>query len=154
LQSVAQLYDQYGRDGGDALLSGLLSTIILRLNDSSSIAFARSRVGTYWEAQDIPEYNADGEVSGTSTEDVEKHAMAKGEFGDFAPGWGIIVRNDGWVDAQIDLYEDVAEYITDIDEIEGREVDAVDERCPHCGEVVSGSECVNSDCPHQAQVVN
>jgi len=155
LQSVAQLYDRYGRDGGDALLSGLLSTIILRLNDSSSIAFARSRVGTYWEEQDIPEYNADGEISGTLTEDVEKHSMAKGEFGDFAPGWGIIVRNDGWVDAQIDLYEDAAEYITDTGSTaEGEEVDSADEWCPHCGDVVTGSECVNEDCQNRETVVN
>jgi len=155
LQSVAQLYDQYGQDGGNALLSGLLSTIILRLNDSSSIAVARSRVGTYWEAQDIPEYNADGEISGTSTEDVEKHAMAKGEFGDFAPGWGIIVRNDGWVDAQIDLYDDVAEYITETGSTgEDGDVESVDERCPHCGDVVTDSVCDNADCPRRELVVN
>ncbi|SFT09872.1 type IV secretion system DNA-binding domain-containing protein [Halostagnicola kamekurae] len=154
LQSVAQLYDQYGQDGGNALLSGLLSTIILRLNDSSSIAFARSRVGTYWEEQDTPEYNADGEISGTSIEYVEKHAMAKGEFGDFAPGWGIIVRNDGWVDAQIDLYDDVAEYITDTGPTTaGEEVDSIGERCPYCGEIVTGTECTNSDCTSREMVV-
>jgi len=112
LQSVAQLYDRYGHDGGDGLLSGLLSTIILRLNDPSSVDFARSRIGTYWDERETPEYDGGGEISGTSVEDVEKHAMAKGEFGNFAPGRAVIVRNDGWIDGQIEQYEDVVEYIT------------------------------------------
>jgi hypothetical protein len=46
LQSVAQMYSNYGRDRGKALLSGLVSKILLRANDSETVEFIRESIGT------------------------------------------------------------------------------------------------------------
>lgn len=107
LQSVAQLYDTYSKERGKALLSGMTTAVILRVADSDSVEFARSRIGTHFEEFTHRERPDVGLFGSEETKIEEQHDFAKGEFGQFEPGEAVICRQSkGWVHAYIPMLED------------------------------------------------
>ncbi|MFH5845971.1 TraM recognition domain-containing protein, partial [Haladaptatus sp. CMAA 1909] len=97
LQSVSQLYDNYGRDRGNAILSGLVTSIILRLQDAESIEYARTVIGSEFNEYTKHESrDEEGAVMETETTTEEEHSFAKGEFTEFEPGHGVVVRRNSW----------------------------------------------------------
>lgn len=111
LQSVSQLYEGYGKERGRAILSGLVTSIILRLGDGESVSYARDVIGTqfaqYTAHVDRERDMLSGEQVETNREvrQSEEHTFAQGDFMNFAPGEGVIVRPDGWVYGQIERPE-------------------------------------------------
>lgn len=109
LQSVAQLQDTYGRDAATAILSGLVTSIVLRCGDDESVEYARSIIGT--EFQEYTRHVDRSESLGTmietgrETKQEEEHPFAKGDFVEFEPGEGVVVRPDGWVYGRLRLLE-------------------------------------------------
>lgn len=128
LQSVSQLYDVYGREKGTAVVSGLRSQILLRTDDTESKDFVREAIGTEWQEREQLDYDDDGEVKGTESERVEKHAFARGELSNFAPGEAVVVKPRGWLHAQIKMLGDVRE---DFDHGLDRGVDGTDQDLGH-----------------------
>ena len=107
LQSVAQLYDTYSKERGKALLSGMTTAVILRVADSDSVEFARSRIGTHFEEFTHRERPDVGFFGSEETKLEEQHDFAKGEFAQFEPGEAVICRqSEGWVHAYIPMLED------------------------------------------------
>lgn len=111
LQSVAQLQDQYGRDAATSILSGLVTTLVLRCGDDESIEYARSIIGTefreYTKHVDRKQSALTGATftAGRETKFEEEHHFAKGAFVDFDPGEGVVVRSDGWVHGRLRMLE-------------------------------------------------
>lgn len=100
LQSVSQLYDNYGKERGTSILSGLITSVILRLSDPESIGYARSVIGTEFEeyTQHVEKRmfgNHQVEL-GRESKEEEEHPFAKGDFTTFDPGVGVVVRPGGW----------------------------------------------------------
>ena len=102
LQSVSQMYANYGRDRGKALLSGLVTKILLRANDSDTVEFIRESIGT-----EFVEYTKHVETSyseikerevevGRETKEEEEHRFSKGEIRKWSAGVGAIVLPDRW----------------------------------------------------------
>lgn len=102
LQSVAQMYSNYGRDRGKALLSGLVSKILLRANDSETVEFIRESIGTEFVeyTQHVEKRDSivgDGQTTvNRETKEEEEHAFAKGDIRKWNPGVGVIVLPDRW----------------------------------------------------------
>jgi Cdc6-like AAA superfamily ATPase len=112
LQSVQQLRENYGREGGDAILSGLVSKILLRPNDPETVEFYRSAIGT-----DFTEYTQYVGEDGLEheTKDVEEHPFSTGEIRRWDPGVGVIVTQNGWLRGYIPLLsETTRDTIADI----------------------------------------
>lgn len=106
LQSVQQLYKNYGREGGEAILAGLVSMILLRPNDPETIEFYRSAIGA-----DFTEYTQHIEKDAWDTErretkEVEEHPFSTGEIRRWDPGVGVIVKQAGWLHGYISLLSD------------------------------------------------
>ncbi|WP_224830308.1 type IV secretory system conjugative DNA transfer family protein, partial [Saliphagus infecundisoli] len=101
IQSVSQLFKNYGKDEAKAILSGMMTAVILRLGDDESISYAREIIGTEWveythrtETTDYGEFGTSERVSETKEE--EEHPFARGEFTSFDPGYSVVARPDGW----------------------------------------------------------
>jgi Cdc6-like AAA superfamily ATPase len=115
LQSVQQLRQNYGREGGEAILSGLVSMILLRPNDPETVEFYRSAIGT-----DFTEYTQHVEADTwegerRETKDVEEHPFSTGEIRRWDPGVGVIVTQDGWLHGYISLLsERTREFVENI----------------------------------------
>lgn len=106
VQSVSQVYATYGKARGRALLAGLPSAVLLRCGDRESTEFARERVGTTFETYTRHTEERPGGLGKIEeTKDEEEHEFAKGEFGRFKPGEGIIVRPDGWVKGRLQMLD-------------------------------------------------
>lgn len=111
LQSVAQLQDQYGREAAKAILSGLVTALVLRCGDDESIEYARSIIGTefreYTKHVDRKRSALTGATftAGRETKFEEEHHFAKGAFVDFDAGEGVLVRSDGWVHGRLRMLE-------------------------------------------------
>jgi type IV secretory pathway TraG/TraD family ATPase VirD4 len=114
LQSVAQLRDGYGRDAAEAILSGFLSTILLRCGDSASVEFVRERIGTQFVERTANVEKASVGSQGRrrqktirrETKPSEEHPFAKGEITEWNPGEGVVVRSDSWASGRIKLLGD------------------------------------------------
>lgn len=97
LQSVNQMYANYGRDRGNALLSGLVSKILLRANDSDTVEFIRDSIGTeFQEYTKHVEKTDHGHVKRRETKEEEEHRFSKGQIRKWQPGVGAIVLPDRW----------------------------------------------------------
>lgn len=106
LQSVQQLYENYGRSGGEAILAGLVSMILLRPNDPETVEFYRSAIGT-----DFTEYTQHieedmWERKQREVKEVEEHPFSTGEIRRWDPGVGVIVKQAGWLHGYISLLSD------------------------------------------------
>lgn len=108
LQSVAQLYDTFGEQRAQAILSGMTTSVILRLADEKSIEFARSAIGTEFheytghvEKRQSAFGNGQVEVS-RETKLKEEHDFAKGDFTGFDPGECVVCRQgEGYVHGRV-----------------------------------------------------
>lgn len=102
LQSVSQMYANYGRDNGEALLSGLVTKILLRANDSETVDFIRESIGTEFveytqhvEKRYSPLQEREVEVD-RETKEEEEHVFAKGDVRKWDPGVGAVVLPNKW----------------------------------------------------------
>jgi hypothetical protein len=104
LQSVQQLYRNYDRSGGEAILAGLVSMVLLRPNDAATTEFYRSAIGT-----DFTEYTQHVEEEDfldreqRETKDVEEHPFSTGEIRRWDPGVGVVVKQSGWLHGYISM---------------------------------------------------
>jgi type IV secretory pathway TraG/TraD family ATPase VirD4 len=114
LQSVAQLRDGYGKDAAEAILSGFLSAILLRCGDGASVEFARERIGTRFVERTANVEKARVGSQGRrrrktirrETKDSEEYPFAKGDFTEWSPGEGVVVRPDSWAYGRTKLLGD------------------------------------------------
>ncbi|WP_254547487.1 type IV secretory system conjugative DNA transfer family protein [Halomarina pelagica] len=117
LQSVSQLFANYGKERGTSILSGLVSRVILRLGDDASIDYARAAVGTEFKTYTRHVEKSGGDWNVTTrreTKDEEEHAFARGEFTRWDPGVGLFVGRTGW---RFGYFPMLNEYLADeIDE--------------------------------------
>lgn len=115
LQSVQQLYRNYGQEAGEAILAGLVSMILLRPNDPETVEFYRSAIGT-----DFTEYTQHIEKEAwdrerRETKEVEEHPFSTGEIRRWEPGVGVIVKQAGWLHGYISLLsETTREFVADV----------------------------------------
>lgn len=97
LQSVSQMYANYGRDRGNALLSGLVSKVLLRANDSDTVEFIRNSIGTeFVEYTKHVERDDMGNEVRRETKEEEEHRFSKGQIRKWSPGVCAIVLPDRW----------------------------------------------------------
>lgn len=127
LQSVQQLRQNYGREGGEAILAGLVSMILLRPNDPETVEFYRSAIGA-----DFNEYTQHIEKDGwdkerRETKEVEEHPFSTGEIRRWDPGVGVIVKQAGWLHGYISLLsESTRDYVESV--LSSPEPDDTDDR--------------------------
>lgn len=119
LQSINQMTANYGENRGKALLSGLVSKILLRANDSETVDFIRESIGTEFveytkHVEKRQSLIGDHQVeTNRETKEEEEHAFAKGDIRKWDPGVGVVVLPDKWAFGYIpqlhaghqDLYE-------------------------------------------------
>lgn len=130
LQSVSQMYANYGRDRGNALLSGLVSKILLRANDSDTVEFIRNSIGTeFIEYTKHVERDDMGNEVRRETKEEEEHRFSKGEIRKWSPGVCAIVLPDRWAkgyspqldDGYASLYERAIHGSIEAADVERRE---------------------------------
>lgn len=102
LQSVQQLYQNYGRNGGESILAGLVSMVLLRPNDSETADFYREAIGAqfveYTNYIEEKWYGKRHEMKKS-----EEHIFAKGDIRKWEPGVGVIVKESGWLFGYISM---------------------------------------------------
>lgn len=102
LQSIGQLTDMMGEHRADAILSGLVTTLVLRVQDEESVRFARSRIGRKFEeytrhTREQPSASGHGStVVERETGVEEQHEFSEQALQQFNPGVGVLCRPDGW----------------------------------------------------------
>ncbi|UPM43725.1 type IV secretory system conjugative DNA transfer family protein [Halocatena salina] len=106
LQSVQQLYENYGESGGEAILAGLVSMILLRPNDPQTVEFYRSAIG-----EDFSEYTQhvgkdSWDRKRREVKEVEEHPFSTGEIRRWDPGVGVVVKQAGWLHGYISMLND------------------------------------------------
>lgn len=89
LQSIQQLYSNYGRQTGEAILSGLVTMILLRPNDNATVEFYRTAIGSEFNEYPV---NAQQEPRA-----IEEHEFSKGDIRRWDPGVGVVVNQSGWL---------------------------------------------------------
>ena len=120
LQSVAQLYDNYGKSAGKSMLAGLVNRVILRLGDDESVDYARSVIGT--EFTEYTAHESSGGEFGSGrreTKEEEEHHFAKGEFVKWDPGHGVFIDTSTWMYGYFPMLNPALARI--IDEAHGRQ---------------------------------
>jgi hypothetical protein len=149
LQSVTQMYYNYGRDRGESLLSGLVTKVCLRANDSETVDFIRDSIGTeFVEYTKHVDYRqsliSDRRVeTNRETKQEEEHAFAKGDIQKWSQGWGVVVTPDGWMFGYIPMLhdEDARVYDSVVEDVEQPELESGSDESGSSGrltEVVSG----------------
>jgi hypothetical protein len=86
---MQQLFNNYGRQTGEAILSGLVSMILLRPNDPATVEFYRSVIGS-----EFSEYTVNSQPRETRA--IEEHEFSKGAICRWDPGVGVIINQSGW----------------------------------------------------------
>lgn len=103
--------DTYSRERGQALLSGMATSVILRCADAESVDFARQVIGTSFREYTHRENKEQGPggmtiTTNRETELEEEHSFAEGEFHQFQPGECVVTRQgEGWVHGRVRLLE-------------------------------------------------
>lgn len=96
LQSVKQLFANYGNDYGGSILAGLTSKILLRPNDEETVDYIRESVGTEFREYTRTSMDMFGrEVTETKSE--EEHIFSRGEIRKWDTGVGVVASEKGWV---------------------------------------------------------
>ena len=135
LQSVTQMYANYGRDRGKSLLAGLVTKACLRANDDETVRFIRESIGTEFVEYTKHVDTRYSEVlekeveTNRETKEEEEHVFAKGDIQRWDQGVGVVVTPDGWVFGYIPMIHAGAAEVYDA---------ALEERDPP--ELESGSE--------------
>nr|WP_264383151.1 type IV secretion system DNA-binding domain-containing protein [Halocatena marina] len=114
LQSVQQLYQNYGRNGGESILAGLVSMVLLRPNDSETAEFYRDAIGTkFVQHTNYVEEKWYGKRK--EMKQSEQHIFATGDIRKWDPGVGVIVKQAGWFFGYISMLTgDTMEVIADV----------------------------------------
>jgi type IV secretory pathway TraG/TraD family ATPase VirD4 len=111
LQSVAQLRASYGEEGASAILSGFLTTALLRCDDPKSVEFVQSKLGkekdeytAHVEKAQLPR-NQQKTIYRESKPEHE-HVFSEAEINSWNPGEGVLVRPQSWAFGRVKLYDD------------------------------------------------
>jgi Cdc6-like AAA superfamily ATPase len=147
LQSVQQLYQNYERAGGESILAGLVSMILLRPNDAETVDFYQAAIGkefsgimsssrTRWFGTNQQENLSSSESRNLfrkrerSTSGSEKHHFSEGEIRKWDPGIGVVVKQSGWTHGYISMLTEMdINVITNVlDTSESEQKDALPER--------------------------
>ncbi|MFC7198437.1 type IV secretory system conjugative DNA transfer family protein [Halospeciosus flavus] len=97
VQSVAQLHDTYGKDRANALLSGLVQSVIMRVGDAASVEYARSQIGREEQRRSVPVHGRDGRSVGRQELQDETHPIVESDLKRLDDGEAIVVVPDGWL---------------------------------------------------------
>ncbi|EMA31936.1 TraD protein [Haloarcula japonica DSM 6131] len=97
VQSVAQLHDAYGKDRANALLSGLVQSVIMRVGDAASVEYARSQIGREQQRRSVPVHDRDGRSVGRQELQDETHPIAESDLERLDDGEAIVIVPDGWM---------------------------------------------------------
>lgn len=111
VQSVAQLHDTYGKDRANALLSGLVQSVIMRVGDPESVKYARSQIGREDQQRSVPVHSHSGRSVGRQEIKDEAHPIAESELERLDDGEAVIINPNGWIRAQIIRFATVREEI-------------------------------------------
>lgn len=110
IQSWGQLVDNYGKGTANAIASGLVTTILLRVNDQESVNFALSSIGETFEEYtrhvDRSEDLFGQMVERRETKRELEAPVSSGELQNFRPGEGFVVRANDWVRCKISNFPD------------------------------------------------
>jgi hypothetical protein len=117
LQSKSQLTQNYSNEQANSILAGLLTQIIMRLNDEASIDHAKTITGVRHVSNspepmmtkpDSDEPLLSGPLETESPNEVlqEQNDFAGGEFLSFADGESVIKRKDGWARGYMPMLQD------------------------------------------------
>lgn len=107
VQSVAQLHDTYGKDRANALLSGLVQSVIMRVGDSASVEYAQSQIGREEQRRSVPVHDRDGRSVGRQELQDETHPIVESDLERLNDGEAIVVVPDGWLRGLIARFETV-----------------------------------------------
>jgi type IV secretory pathway TraG/TraD family ATPase VirD4 len=102
LQSVAQLHDTYGQDKANALLSGLVQTVVLRIGDSESFEYVRGQLGREQEHRTVPAHDRRGRSVGRQEIQDETYPIAESKLARLQNGEAVAIVPNGWVRGQIE----------------------------------------------------
>lgn len=97
VQSVAQLHDTYGKDRANALLSGLVQSVIMRVGDAASVEYAQSQIGREKQRRSVPVHDRDGRSVGRQELQDETHPIVESDLERLDDGEAIVVVPDGWL---------------------------------------------------------
>jgi hypothetical protein len=115
LQSVQQLFRNYGREGGESILAGLVSMILLRPNDEATVDFYRSAIGTDFKTYTQHVEDKDTRDEKRETKQVEEHPFSMGQIRRWDAGVGVVVTRSGWLHGYIPmLTEKTEEFVTNV----------------------------------------
>jgi len=104
VQSVAQLHDTYGKDRANALLSGLVQSVIMRVGDAASVEYAQSQIGREQQRRSVPVQDRDGRSVGRQELQDETHPIVESDLERLDDGEAIVVP-DGWLRGPIARFE-------------------------------------------------
>lgn len=107
VQSVAQLHDTYGKDRANALLSGLVQSVIMRVGDSASVEYAQSQIGREEQRRSVPVHDRDGRSVGRQELQDTTHPIVESDLERLDDGEAIVVVPDGWLRGLIARFETV-----------------------------------------------
>jgi hypothetical protein len=115
LQSVRQLFRNYGRDAGESILAGLVSMILLRPNDEATVDFYRAAIGTDFKTYTKHVEDKDTRDEKRETKQVEEHPFSVGQIRRWDAGVGVVVTQSGWLHGYIPmLTEKTEEFVTNV----------------------------------------
>jgi hypothetical protein len=97
VQSVAQLHDTYGKDRANALLSGLVQSVIMRVGDAASVEYAQSQIGREKQRRSVPVHDRNGRSVGRQELQDETHPIVESDLERLDDGEAIVVVPDGWL---------------------------------------------------------
>jgi hypothetical protein len=107
VQSVAQLHDTYGKDRANALLSGLVQSVIMRVGDAASVEYAQSQIGREEQRRSVPVHDRDGRSVGRQELQDQTHPIVESDLERLNDGEAIVVVPDGWLRGLIARFETV-----------------------------------------------
>jgi hypothetical protein len=107
VQSVAQLHDTYGKDRANALLSGLVQSVIMRVGDAASVEYAQSQIGREKQRRSVPVHDRNGRSVGRQELQDATHPIVESDLERLDDGEAIVVVPDGWLRGLIARFETV-----------------------------------------------
>jgi hypothetical protein len=130
VQSKAQLYNTYGENQGEAVLSGLAQEILLRPGDEPSIEHVRTRLGRHQRIQlqqgptsRLKRRLTDRESEYNQYSIQEEYPISEAELQQFDPGEAVIIEPKGWRRGRLFTLDEVRD---DIDRVRAGELDPIE----------------------------
>lgn len=103
------LDDTYGRDRANALLSGLVQSVVLRVGDSASVEYARSQLGREEQQRTVPVHGREGRSIGRQELRDEAYPIAESDLKRLEDGEVIAVVPEGWMRGRLSRLADIRE---------------------------------------------